>query len=263
MSEYLDNDDTMIGLELGLMSQEQVVSEFQELVDRDIVAATDRYTEFAEELERVASGDSTQVRSLTGGPDSLSRARLVDIMTNSYDTASDDVKERVRDEAMRPLLRDNFFYARSAVARITNPYLVGDIIRKEPLVNPGANYYEEGLLKTGDAKDPDLLKFWLGKFDHNLFAANSIALQRGQEANVARVIADNEPLFQDAAHVTAATHDLFAEIKTVNKLGAQKDELTTKYRASFVDTFGEMIRHKAEQANWLPIGSRVLQLYSS
>lgn len=263
MSEAWDKDDIMMGLEMGLMSQEQVVNEFQELVDRDIAAAADRYAEFAQKLDQVASGGNAQIRSMMGGPDSLSRARLVDIMAGSYATASDDAKEKIRDEAIRPLLGDNFFYVRLALARMTNPHLVGDIIREEPLFNPGANYYEEDLLKTGDAKDPDLLQFWLNKFGYNMFAATTIALQRDEEANVSRVISVNEPLFLDAAHVTAATHDFFAEVKILKGSTVSKPELTAKHRSSFVDEFAEMIRLKAEQANWLPLGSRILQLYSS
>jgi hypothetical protein len=263
MSEAWEMDDIMMGLEVGIMTQEQVASEFQVLVDRDIGAAVERYAEFAQKLEQVASGGDAQIRSTMGGPDSLTRARLVDIMAGSYATASDDVKQKIRDEALRPLLRDNYFYVKLAVAYMTNPLLVGDIIREEPLANPGADYYEEDLLKTGDAQDPDLLQFWLNKFGHNMFAATTIALQRDHEENVSRVIADNEPLFQDAAHVTAATHDFFAEVKILKGSKIPKPELTARYRSNFVDEFAEMTRLKAEQANWLPLGSRILQLYLS
>ncbi len=262
MSEAWYKDDIMVGLEMGLMTQEQVVSEFRDLVERDIAAAADRYSEFAEKLEQAASGGNLQIHSLMGGPDSSSRAGLVDIMAGSYATASDDVKEKIRDEALRPLLRDNFFYVRLAVARMTNPHLVGDMIREEPLANPGASFYEEDLLKTGDAKDPDLLQFWLDKFGHNMFAATTIALQRDDAENVSRVIADNVPLFQDAAHVTAASHDYFAEVKILKGSTVPKSELTAKYRTSFVDDFAEMTRLRAEQANWLPLGSRILELYT-
>jgi hypothetical protein len=96
-----------------------------------------------------------------------------------------------------------------------------------------------------------------------MFAATTIALQRDREENATRAIAGNEPLFQDAAHVTAATHDLFAEIKILKGSEVPKPELTEKYRRSFVDVFAEMIRQEAEQAIWLPLGSRLLQLYSS
>jgi hypothetical protein len=257
------DDDVIIGLEMSLMTQEQVVSEFRELVEHNIAAATDRYAEFAEKLEKVASGGNAQIRSLMGGPDSSARAGLIDIMAGRYATASDDVKKKIRAEAMRPLLRDNFFYVQLAVAQMTNPYLVGDIIREKPLANPGADYYEEDLLKTGDAQDPDLLQFWLNKFGYNMFAATTIALQRDHEESVSTVIADNEPLFQDAAHVTAATHDFFAELSCFKGSTMSKPELTAKYRSSFADDFAEMTRLKTEQANWLPLGSMILQLYSS
>lgn len=253
----------MIGVEMNIMAQEQLVEDFRRLVRDDIGTAIDGYAEFAEKLDEASSGGDAWVRSLVGGPDSLARANLVDIMVNNYAVASDDVKEKIRDEVMRPLLRGNFFYIKLAVARITNPYILGDIIRDHPLVNPGANYYEEDLLEVDAIQNSDLLQSWLDKLGYNVFAATTIALQKDHEEGVASVIANNESLFQDAAHVTAATHDFFAELKILKNTDLSKFELMEKYRSNFVNEFAEMIRQKAEQANWLPLGDGVLQRHSS
>ncbi len=258
----LTAEDLVMGIESGLRAQEQVASEFQDLVDYDIAAAADRYGEFAEKLEKVASDGNAQLRSMMGGPDSATRARLIEIMVGSYETASDDVKAKIRDEAMKPLLRDNLFYIRLAVAQMNNPFLVGDIIREHPAANPGANYYEEDLQKSGAAKDPDLLQFWLSKFRFNMFAATTIALQRDDHRNVARVISDNEELFQAAAHVTAATHDLLAEITALKGTKTPKVDLLRRYCGSFVDDFVDLVRIETEQARWLPISRAVIDLYS-
>ena len=74
MAESLD--DIVIGLEMGLMEQEQVVSEFRRLAECDTSEITDRYAEFAKKLEQTASDGNAQIRSMMGGPDSRSRAGL-------------------------------------------------------------------------------------------------------------------------------------------------------------------------------------------
>lgn len=262
MNEHLDLDDIMLGIEMGYLTQEQVVSEFSELAERDIVAAATRYTEFVDKLEHVSSGGDAQIRSVMGGPDPLCRARLVDIMAASYATAGDDVKERIRDEALRPLLRDNLIYVRMAVARMTNPHLVGDIIRDQPVANPGFGYYEEDLLKSGDLDVPGKLQLWLDRFGQDMFAATTIAQQCDHEENVSRVVVMNEPLFRDAAHVAAAILDISAEIKVLGGSKIPKTEITKEYRGCFVDVFAEMVRQEAERANWLPVGAKLIQLYS-
>ena len=262
MSKHPDVDDIMIGIEMGLLTQEQVVSEFSELVEHDIAVATARYTEFVDKLEHVSSGGDAQIRSVMGGPDPLCRARLVDIMAASYATAGDDVKERIRDETLRPLLRDNLIYVRMAVARMTNPHLVGDIIRDQPAANPGFDYYEEDLLKSGDLDIPGKLQLWLDRFGQDMFAATTIAQQRDHEENVSRVVVMNEPLFRDAAHVSAAIQDISAEVKVLSGSTRPKTEITKEYRDCFVNVFAEMVRQEAEQANWLPVGARLIQPYS-
>ena len=250
----IDVDDVMLGVEMGLLTQEQVVADFRDLVERDVNEAAGRYHEFAAGLEAVSSGGNTQVRSLMGGPDSSCRAGLVDIMAGKYATASVEVKEMIVDEAARPLLRDNFFYVRLAVAQMKNPYLVGDIIREFPLANPGANYYGEDLVTAGAVHDQARLQAWLDKFGGNIFAASTVALQKGEdEENVRSVIVWNEQLFRDAAHVTAATHDLHSEIKLLKGSAQTKTELTQRYRSSFVDLFAEMVKQEADEANWTPL----------
>ncbi|MEO8863150.1 MAG: hypothetical protein ABI354_02395, partial [Candidatus Saccharimonadales bacterium] len=140
---------------------------------------------------------------------------------------------------------------------------IGDIIRKQPPTNPGADFYEADLLGSGDAADPDLLQFWLNKFGYNVFAATTVALQRDHEQNVSSVISNSESLFQDAAHVTAATHDLFAELRIIRSSKKSKDELTAQYRGGFVGKFAVMVQREAEQANWIPLSQEMLQPYAN
>ena len=246
-------NDLTLGIEMGLMTQQQVVADFQEVVDRDIGEGAARYPEFAARLEEVASGDNAQIRSMIGGPDSVSRARLVDILAGKYSTASIEVREKIIDIAAKPLLKDNFFYVRMAVAKMTDPHLIGDIIREFPLANPGADYYKEDLSKKGCVKDADELQTWLDGFGFNFFAATTIALQKGKDGVVSETILKNETLFRGAAHILAATHDVFAEI---NRLGGSSEsvtELTKRYRSEFVDLFAEMVRQEAEEGNWTPL----------
>lgn len=246
-------DDLILGIEMGLMTQQQVVADFQEVADRDIEEGAARYPEFAARLEKVASGGNAQIRSMMGGPDSASRAGLVDVLAGKYSTASIEVREKIIDIALEPLFRDNFFYVRMTVAAMTNPHLIGDIIREFPLANPGANYYEEDLHQKGCVKDSEELQSWLDRFGFNFFAATAIALQKGENEVVSGTILRNETLFQGAAHIAAATHDVFAEIKRLRGSTEPIAELTARYRSGFVDLFAEMVRQEAEEANWTPL----------
>ena len=245
-------EDTVLGLELNLMTQEQVVSEFRELVAKDIGAAALQYGSFAEKLEQAAFDGNKQYRLLAGGPDSLSRAGLIDVMVGNYDSASTDVKEQIIELAVQPLLRDNSFYVTLAVARMTNPYVVADIIRKYPLYNPGADFYEADLLRGDNLASPAHIQDWLDKLGHdNLFAAMAVALQHSAPLDVAIVIDANESLFQAAAHVVASHHDVVADRNIQRDASLDKSFLLEKYQSQFNYHFAEMIRAAAEEARWL------------
>jgi hypothetical protein len=249
-------EDITVGLELHLMTQEQVVSEFRELVSKDLSTAAIKYYEFAQKLEEVASGGNAQVRSLTGGPDSSSRAELVNVLVGNYASASDDVKEKVLELAVAPLLRDNSFYVKLAVVRMKNPYVIADIIRKYPIFNPGADFYEEDLLSHNNVSSAGSLQAWLNKFgDSNFYAAMAIALQRSNPTDTGSVVAANELLFEGAAHIVASHHDTIADRKTLQNPNVTKSELLEKYRSSFVDEFIELVRQKSAEANWLKLDS--------
>lgn len=250
---YGEIDDVSIGLELNLLTQEQVVSEFRKLVGKDMAAATMRYGEFATRLETASHDDNPQVRSLVSGPDSGFRAELVDIMAANYEHASDDVKEKVLQLALSPLLRDNSFYVIMAVARMQNPHLIGDIVRRHPLYFPGANYYEDDLLQGSHLQSSGYMQAWLDGFGNNYFAILGLALQRDNAANVSIVIDANKDLFEGAAHIIAARHD-FAVSRSMQKDPLiRKEDLLARYRSAYVDDFAQMIYQKSIEANWLSL----------
>lgn len=259
----LEVDDIALGIEMSLATQEDVVTEFNRVVELDLGEGAARYQEFAAKLERAASGGNAQIRSMIGGPDSISRAGLIGVLAGRYSTASLEVKEMIVDVAMKQLLHDSYFYVRMAVTQMSNPYLIGDIIREFPLANPGADYYEEDLLKSGSINDEQQLQSWLDKFGGNFFAATTIALQKGDEEEIINnVIVRNDPVFQGAAHITAATHDVFAEIKILRGDARTKDEITEHYRSSFVSMFAEMIGRESKEANWTPLRRMPLEFKS-
>lgn len=260
MSESLD--DIFLGLEMAELTQKDIVSEFRDLVAHDVGAAVTQYDAFVGRLEHATSEGNAQVRSLVGGPDARCRADLITIMAGSYETASDDVKARIRDEAVRPLLRDNSFYIKLAVATMTNPYLIGDIIREHPSVNPGANYYERDLKEAGALRHRGELQQWLDRLGNSMFAATTMALQQPHENVVSEVVVDNEVTFRAAAHVIAATHDLYAEIAVLRGSTTPKTELVEAYRTDFVEIFADMVKDESRQAAWLPLGQKIIELYS-
>ncbi len=250
------DEDITIGLELNLMSQEQVVSEFRELVSKDLATAALRYNDFAQKLEHAASHDNAQVRSLAGGPDSSSRAELIDIMVGNYAFASDDVKERVLELAVGPLLRDNSFYVQLAIVKMKNPYVVADIIRKYPLFNPSAGFYEDDLLKDDNLASPGSIQKWLNELGvSNFYAAMAIALQGDHSLDVGIVMEANKELFEGAAHIVASHHDFIADRKVAANQALSKPELLQNYRAGFVDEFASMVSQKSIEANWLKAAS--------
>lgn len=255
MTEHTTDEDIHLGIELNLMSQEQVVLAFRELVGRNIAEAALKYHVFAARLETAAHGDNAQIRLLVGGPDPDYRAGLVDIMVANYATASDDVKERVLQLALEPLFRDNSFYVAMTVAKMKNPHLVGDLIRRYPLYFPGSGYYEEDLLKGDNLRGPGQMQEWLDSLDGSFFAVSSIALQRDHAADVSILIDANRELFEGAAHIIAARHDYLASCKIAKDPTADRGELLTKYASRFVDEFAQMIREKGAEANWLPLES--------
>lgn len=248
--------DINVGLEMILMAQEQVVSEYRELVSKDLAHAAIRYAEFAQRLDDVSSGGNAQIRSLVGGPDSLDRAELIDVLVGSYSTASDDVKEKVLELVTGPLLRDNYFYVRKAIVQMKNPYIIADIIRKHPESNPGAGFYEYGLRTNTHLSSPQTIQAWLNKFgDSNFYAAMAVALQRSNAADVEIVIDANQRLFEGAAHIVASHHDFLSDQKIASDPSLSKPELLEKYRSRFVRGFASLVKQKVEEANWLPAAS--------
>jgi hypothetical protein len=245
-------EDIHLGLELNLMTQEQVVSEFRSLVSKDLGMAAIQYDQFAQKLELSAFEGNAQTRSLAGGPDSSSRAELIDIMVGNYASASNEVKEKIIELAVKPLLRDNSFYVSLAIARMKNPHVIADIIRKYPLVNPGLDFYEQDLLKGDNLASAGHIQEWLNLAGaDNFFVATSIALQTSNAADVAAIINANLSTFEGAAHIVASYHDTFADRKILHSPDLNKSELLDKYRSSFVGDFATMINIKTKEANWL------------
>lgn len=254
--EY-DIEDVPLGLELNLMTQEQVVSEFRALVSRDIGMAALHYNAFAQKLESVAFDSNAQVRSLAGGPDSLSAAELVDAMVGNYASASNDVKERIIDLAVSPFLRENSFYVTLAVARMKNPHVVADIIRKYPLFNPGLDFYEGDLLQGDNLSSAGHIQEWLNKFGgDNLFSATAVALQLSVAGDVAAVMQANPSLFDAAAHVVASHHDMVAKRRLAKHPELDEATLLEEYRSGFVENFATIVRQKAAMGNWLTVAEK-------
>jgi len=242
-----------LGVEFNLMTQEQVVSEYRELVSRDLAVAAMRYNEYAQKLEEIASNGNAQIRALIGGPDSLSRAALIDVLVGNYASASSDVKEKVLELATGPLLRDNSFYIKLAIVEMKNPHVIADIIRRYPTFNPGADFYEHDLLSGNNLMGPGTIQAWLDKFDDtNFYAAMAVALQKENPMDVGIIIDANKYLFEGAAHIVASHHDVFADRKVLAGSDLDKSALLEKYRYSFVDEFAEIVRQKSVEANWLP-----------
>jgi hypothetical protein len=251
-----ETEDIIVGLELNLMTQEQVVSEFRELVSKDLALAAIKYYDFTQRLELVSSGGNAQFRSLAGGPDSALRAELVDILVGNYASASDDVKEEVLELAASPLLRDNSFYVQLALVQMKNPYVVAGIIRKYPTSNPGTDVYEQDLLAGDTLTSPGAIQLWLDRFgDSNFYAAMAVALQKSNATDVGIIINANKPLFEGAAHIVASHHNLIADRKLSADPSLEREELLEKYRSSFVSEFTEFVRQKSIEANWLPSSS--------
>lgn len=245
-------EDIQLGVELGLIAQEQVVSEFRALVSKDLGSAALLYDQFAQKLELVAFDGNAQARSLAGGPNSVSRAELINVMVGNYASASDDVKEKIIELAVRPLLKDNSFYVSLAVARMKNPHVIADIIRKYPLYNPGLDLYEQDLLTGDNLASAGHIQEWLtASGGDNFFAATTIALQTTHTADVGMIIDANQSTFEGAAHIVASYHDTFADRKVAECPGIHKPDLLAKYRSGFVEDFAVMVAHKAEEANWL------------
>ena len=249
-------EDIIVGLELSLITQEQVVSEFREVVSKDLALAVMKYHDFAQKLELALSNGDAQVRSLAGGPDSASRAGLVDILVGDYASASDDVKEKVLELAAGPLLRDNSFYVQLAIVQMKNPHVIADIIRKYPTFNPGADVYEQDLLTGDNLTSPGHIQLWLDKFsESNFYSAMAVALQKSNPTDVGIIIDANTQLFEGAAHIVASHHSLIVDRKIATDPNLEIQELLEKYRSSFVGEFAELVRQKSTEANWLPSAS--------
>lgn len=241
-------DDLILGLEVNLLSQEQVISVFRELVAKDLGMATLHYMEFANKLEEASSGGDAQARNLVGGPDSAARAQLVEILAGKYETASDEVKLQILDLALAPLMRDNSFYVQMTVARMRNPYVVADIMRKVPMFGPGANYYSDDIHRGDHLSSGANMRAWLERLWFSFFAATTLALEKDHAFEVSSIIEENPLLFEGAAHIIASHRQFVAEwlIEHPDK---------TWFLHSFVDEFEALIAKKTEEANWLSVAA--------
>lgn len=247
-------DNLMLSAEFNLITQDQVVSEYRELVSKDIGQATLKYTEYAQKLETVSSDGNAQIRMAIGGPDMGARAGLVDVLTAKYETASNEVKAEVLKLALRPIAGDNILYVQMAVARMSNPHLIGDIARLHPMFTPHPDFYGDYLRKQ-EPKGPAELQSWLDGLGANFFAASTLALQNSQTDDVTLVIEANQELFEGAAHIVAARHDRRVEEKLAkdSSITKSKAELLVEQRVNYVPVFQEMVARKIEDAHWLPL----------
>ncbi|HRN97305.1 MAG TPA: hypothetical protein PLZ58_02560 [Candidatus Saccharibacteria bacterium] len=246
-------NDIATGIEINLMTQEQVVSEFRNLASKDLAFAALHYGEFADKLDTAATGGNTQLRSMIGGPDSLSRAELIDVLAQNYSETDNETKKRIIVLAVEPLLRDNSFYVQMTIAKMSNPHIIADIIRMYPIYNPGADFYERDLLKGDNLVGPGSMQMWLDKFGNDYFAAMALALQTQHSTDVESVIDANKELFEGAAHIVASHHDAVANEKLLKGTTLSKSELLQKYQSSFVSSFVELIQDKIQKANWLKV----------
>lgn len=216
-----DREDTSRKLEANPLTQEQLVSELRTLAVKDLGSTTLRYIE------------------------------LVDSITSQYERVSDEAKQKILDAVVEPLTSDEPNNAMDAVAKMKNPYVVGDIIRQNPTYFPGSSYYEQDLTGGNNLESPATMQAWLDGFSGNYFAALSLVLQRPRAEGVSNVIKANDELFQGAAHIMASWHDYVVSRKVQQDPSFDKDSAFVHYRAAFVDDFRTMVQDKVEEACWL------------
>lgn len=250
MADQEHIEEVTLGIEMLELVQGDVVAQYRELAASDIGAAALQYGSFVAKLEETTHGGNAQVRSMVGGPLPGARAGLLDVLTEKYETASLDVRERICDEALSSLTRDNDFYVRMAVAATRNPVLVGDMIRQYLVAFPGADYYEGSFEKLVDARE-ESLEDWILSFAAPNFAATTLAYHTEVDENVFRNISLRHlELFSGAAHIMASRHDVIAQYRKLD--GGEREEAARRWRNKFQPLFAEIIYQKFQEQNWIP-----------
>jgi hypothetical protein len=145
-------------------------------------------------------------------------------------------------------MRDNSFYVQLAIARMSNPYVIADIIRKVPMFGPGTDYYTDDLHRGQHLESIENMRAWLQGFGLNFFAATTLALEKDHADAVARIIKEAPFLFGGAAHIVASHRQVVAEW-----LAEHPDK--SWHHHSFVDEFEVLVAQKEKQANWLSLQS--------
>ncbi len=108
-------------------------------------------------------------------------------------------------------------------------------------------------MASGVLGSSDRLNAWLTRRSDGMFVATSVALQLDYPETVSEVIEKNRTLFQQAAHVVAASQDRTAQWRIADGKITNEDDFLAGALISYVDDFADMVRSENEEANWLPL----------
>jgi hypothetical protein len=247
-------DDILMGIEAGSITPNQLVDNFRERAASDLGSAAVWCVDLANRIE------SSAIQRRAYGKDSNHpvaldvSTNLVRAMIDEYKNGDSSARLTIMESLVRPVLdTGNTNFGLSYVEKMSNPHLVGDIIRMYPILCPAFNLYSNELQDNGSMQRPDLLSIWLNQKHDSIFAATSVALNRDYAENVSAVMLQKPDLFRGAAHVVAARYDLMASWGDARYPNIERDSFLNIAYEYYVDEFAEMIRQEAAEAKWLPL----------
>ncbi len=253
-------DDILFAMETSAHGHEGLVAKYRTMAERDLGLAAVEYFKIASRIEpdRVDGGRPEKQPASRKLIDAC--AELGDVLGEQYQAADIASKLQMLDGVLAPLVgtEGNTNYVKKVLTRMRNPYLVGDIFRKYPLLTIRPDKYKIELAENGALVSVDSLIIWLAQHDDNMFAASSIALQQPASDIILEVMRAKGEVFARSAHVVAAGLDRTADylIALSHRKGLPsdgKEEMLARFRQIYVDQFATMIKDEAEQANWIPV----------
>lgn len=247
-------DDILLGIEAGSITPNQLVDSFREQAASDMGSAAVWCVGLANSIESSAvrwrnyHKGGSQPRFLDVSAD------LVRAMIDEYKNGDDSARMIIMESLVRPVLdAGNTNFGLTYVEKMPNPYLVGDIVRRYPILCPAFNLYSTELQDSGCLERQDLLNVWLSRRHDSIFAATSVALSRDYAKNVSAVMLQKPDLFRGAAHVAAARYDLMASWQSSFRPNIEPGSLLNLACEYYVDEFAELIRQEFAEAKWLPL----------
>lgn len=244
-------DVILLGLETGTTTRERVITEFDQLAKQNLGAAVIKGASLAAKIRKQDEGNLVHkvIDMSVFGLDSEVARTIIE----NYATGDRQAKKLILENIMLLLREKSVKDSMAVVREMQNPYLVGDIIRKYPILEPAFDLHAKELLAGGVLDSSDRLNTWLAQQSDGIFAATSVALQLDYPESVAEVIEKNGTLFQQAAHVVAASHDRTAQWRIADGKITDKGDFLEGALVSYVDEFADMVRLEGENANWLPL----------